>query len=61
MRGVVEGVVPPHPRGTRGFGYDPVMQPVEGDGRTFAEMTDDEKHVLSHRGRAFRSLVPLLR
>ena len=61
VRGVVEGVVPPDPRGTGGFGYDPVMQPTEGDGRTFAEMTDDEKHALSHRGRAFRALLPLLR
>ena len=57
VRGVVEGVVPDAPRGTGGFGYDPVMQPVEGDGRTFAEMSDDEKHALSHRGRAFRALA----
>ena len=60
VRGTVEGVVPPAPRGTGGFGYDPVMQPVEGDGRTFAEMSDAEKHSLSHRGRAFRTLAPLL-
>ena len=60
VRGTVEGVVPPAPRGTGGFGYDPVMQPVEGDGRTFAEMSDAEKHALSHRGRAFRTLAPLL-
>jgi XTP/dITP diphosphohydrolase len=33
------------------------MQPSEGDGRTFAEMSDDEKHALSHRGRAFRALA----
>ena len=51
---------PTRPRGTGGFGYDPVMVPVEGDGRTFAEMTDAEKHALSHRARAFRSLLPLL-
>lgn len=57
VRGVVEGVVPEAPRGTGGFGYDPVMQPVEGDGRTFAEMSDDEKHALSHRGRALRALA----
>ena len=60
VRGTVEGVVPPAPRGTGGFGYDPVMQPVEGDGRTFAEMSDAEKHALSHRGRAFRTLASLL-
>ena len=60
VRGTVEGAVPDAPRGTGGFGYDPVMVPVEGDGRTFAEMTDAEKHALSHRGRAFRSLLPHL-
>jgi XTP/dITP diphosphohydrolase len=57
VRGVVEGHVAPEPRGTGGFGYDPIMVPTEGDGRTFAEMTDAEKHVLSHRGRAFRQLA----
>jgi XTP/dITP diphosphohydrolase len=60
VRGTVAGVVPRAPRGTGGFGYDPVMVPVEGDGRTFAEMTDAEKHALSHRGRAFRALAPRL-
>jgi XTP/dITP diphosphohydrolase len=60
VRGTVEGVVPDAPRGTGGFGYDPIMVPVEGDGRTFAEMSEAEKHALSHRGRAFRALAPLL-
>ena len=60
VRGVVEGVVAAAPQGTGGFGYDPIMVPTEGDGRTFAEMTDAEKHTLSHRGRAFRSLAPHL-
>ena len=44
-------------RGDGGFGYDPVFVPVEGDGRTFAEMTAVEKHRVSHRGRAFRTLA----
>jgi XTP/dITP diphosphohydrolase len=57
VRGVVEGRVAGAPRGTGGFGYDPIMVPTEGDGRTFAEMSDAEKHALSHRGRAFRRLV----
>lgn len=57
VRGVVDGHIAPEPRGTGGFGYDPIMIPVEGDGRTFAEMTAAEKHVLSHRGRAFRDLA----
>ena len=60
VRGVVEGRVAEAPRGTGGFGYDPIMVPSEGDGRTFAEMSDAEKHVLSHRGRAFRRLAPHL-
>ena len=42
---------------TAGFGYDPVFVPDEGDGRTFAEMAAGEKHALSHRGRAFRTLA----
>ena len=58
--GVVEGRVAEAPRGTGGFGYDPIMVPVEGDGRTFAEMSEAEKHALSHRGRAFRRLAPHL-
>lgn len=57
VRGTVEGTVPQAPRGTGGFGYDPIMVPDEGDGRTFAEMSDAEKHALSHRGRAFRTLA----
>ena len=59
-RGVVEGHVAAAARGASGFGYDPVFVPVEGDGRTFGEMTADEKHAISHRARAFRELVPLL-
>jgi len=57
VRGVVEGHVADAPRGEGGFGYDPIFVPEEGDGRTFAEMTADEKHAMSHRGRAFRALV----
>jgi XTP/dITP diphosphohydrolase len=57
VRGVVEGVVADAPRGDGGFGYDPIVVPVEGDGRTFAEMTPDEKHTISHRARAFRELA----
>jgi XTP/dITP diphosphohydrolase len=60
VRGVVEGVVTDSPRGSGGFGYDPIVAPADGDGRTFAEMTPDEKHAISHRARAFRALVPLL-
>lgn len=58
--GSVDGVIADRPRGHGGFGYDPVFVPDGGDGRTFAEMTPAEKHVLSHRGRALRRLATLL-
>jgi XTP/dITP diphosphohydrolase len=57
VRGEVEGLIVDAPRGTNGFGYDSIFEPLEGDGRTFAEMSADEKHALSHRGRALRALV----
>jgi len=55
--GTVQGVITAEPRGDGGFGYDPVFVPGEGDGRTFAELAAEEKHSLSHRGRAFRALA----
>lgn len=58
--GAVEGHIVDEPRGTAGFGYDPVFVPEGGDGRTFAEMTAEEKHALSHRGLAFRALAEAL-
>jgi len=60
VRGTVEGHVAGAPRGNGGFGYDPIFVPEEADGRTFAEMSAEDKHVLSHRGRAFRALLPHL-
>jgi XTP/dITP diphosphohydrolase len=60
VEGSVEGVISTTARGTNGFGYDPVFAPTEGDGRTFAEMTAEEKHAISHRGRAFRGLAERL-
>lgn len=60
VRGEVEGVVVEAPRGHGGFGYDPIVAPVEGDGRTFGEMTAAEKHAISHRARAFTALRPTL-
>ena len=64
FRGEVEGKVAWPPRGTRGFGYDPVFQP-EGYDTTFGEMSSEEKHgwnigkpqALSHRARAFKLFV----
>jgi XTP/dITP diphosphohydrolase len=58
--GAVEGTIATAPRGTEGFGYDPLFVPDEGNGRTFAEMSSDEKHAFSHRGRAFRALAARL-
>jgi XTP/dITP diphosphohydrolase len=58
--GWVDGTIAVVGAGEHGFGYDPVFVPAEGDGRTFAQMTPAEKHALSHRGRAFRSLAEQL-
>jgi len=61
--GVVEGTIAQEPMGSGGFGYDPVFVPVEGDGRSFAELAEESgwaKHRLSHRGRAFGQLAALL-
>ena len=59
-RGECRGRISQTQRGGRGFGYDPVFIPDEGDGRTFAEMSVEDKHAVSHRGRAFRTLLGLL-
>lgn len=58
--GSVRGSIATEPRGTNGFGYDPVFIPLEGDGRTFGEMSSAEKLAISHRGRAFRALAEVL-
>ena len=59
VEGVVEGHIAAEPAGDGGFGYDPVFVPDEADGRTFAQM-GDEKHAISHRGRALRALAAAL-
>jgi XTP/dITP diphosphohydrolase len=59
--GVVEGVISDEPRGSEGFGYDPVFAPAGGGGRTFAELPPERKHAISHRGRALRALAARLR
>jgi XTP/dITP diphosphohydrolase len=56
--GRVEGLLVDPPRGSGGFGYDPMFVP-EGEGRTFGEMTPADKHELSHRARALRRLVAM--
>ncbi|MDV6264674.1 RdgB/HAM1 family non-canonical purine NTP pyrophosphatase [Rhodococcoides yunnanense] len=59
VRGEWRGVVGREPMGENGFGYDPIFVP-EGDGRSAAQLSPDEKDAASHRGRALRKLVPAL-
>jgi XTP/dITP diphosphohydrolase len=54
--GVCEGILVAEPRGTGGFGYDPAFVP-EGETRTMAELSDEEKDRISHRGKALRTLA----
>ncbi|KRV47738.1 dITP/XTP pyrophosphatase [Wenjunlia vitaminophila] len=58
--GVLEGTLTHKPVGTGGFGYDPILRP-SGHDRTCAELTPEEKNAISHRGRAFRALAPVIR
>ncbi len=57
--GAVEGLILDSPRGTGGFGYDPLFYLPELD-RTMAELDLETKHTLSHRGRAIAAMLPLL-
>jgi XTP/dITP diphosphohydrolase len=59
VRGTVTGTLLRSPRGSNGFGYDPIFVP-DGETRTTAEMTAAEKDAISHRGKAFRALAPLI-
>lgn len=56
--GTVEGRLTREQRGDNGFGYDPIFELP--DGRTFAQYTREEKNAVSHRGQAFRALVPTI-
>lgn len=58
--GYVEGKIGKEPEGSLGFGYDPVFYP-EGQSRTFAEMSSDDKDALSHRGKALREFLNYLK
>jgi XTP/dITP diphosphohydrolase len=58
--GRVDGSIATGPRGTNGFGYDPLFLPAETPGRTLAELPSPEKNRLSHRGRALDGLRPTL-
>ncbi|WUI01043.1 RdgB/HAM1 family non-canonical purine NTP pyrophosphatase [Spirillospora sp. NBC_00431] len=59
VEGRLRGTVIREPRGTGGFGYDPIFVP-DGETRTTAEMPPEEKDAISHRGRAFRALAALI-
>lgn len=64
VRGELEGVLTTTPRGSNGFGYDPIFVPREqgiGPARTTAELSPEEKDVISHRGKAFRALRPAVK
>jgi XTP/dITP diphosphohydrolase len=59
VEGRLRGTLRHTPAGSGGFGYDPILQP-DGEERTCAELTAEEKNAISHRGQAFRALTPLL-
>lgn len=59
VRDTLEGLILKRPRGANGFGYDPLFL-VEHSGRTTAELSADEKHAISHRGKALRRLKALI-
>ena len=59
VEGRIDGVIIREARGTNGFGYDPIFRP-NGYDVTTAEMSPDDKDAISHRGRAFRELAPML-
>lgn len=60
FEGIVNGVIRLERAGTNGFGYDPIFEP-ENCGRTFGEMTLEEKNQLSHRTRAFTKMITFLK
>ena len=59
-RGECEGEILSAPRGSNGFGYDPVFHPLCSE-KGMAELTPEEKNAISHRGNALRAFIPLLR
>jgi XTP/dITP diphosphohydrolase len=63
VRGTCRGRIATAPRGSGGFGYDPIFQPVSEPpgGRTLGLWTPEEKHRISHRGAAARRMTPILR
>lgn len=60
FEGIVEGTIRTEKSGDGGFGYDPIFEP-ENCGRTFGEMSMDEKNTYSHRARAFEKMIAFLK
>ncbi|NBU38611.1 MAG: non-canonical purine NTP pyrophosphatase, partial [Actinobacteria bacterium] len=60
VTGECAGTIAESERGANGFGYDSLFIPKDGDGRTFAEMTPDEKDAISHRARAMAQIPGLI-
>lgn len=60
VEGIVEGEILTEQQGESGFGYDPIFRPIESD-LTFAQMSADEKNLISHRGRATAKLLKILK
>jgi len=57
FKGMVEGKITYKERGKQGFGFDPIFEPLGGNGKTFAEMTTLEKNKYSHRAQALRKFA----
>ena len=60
FEGIVSGTIAQGKAGKGGFGYDPIFIPDGFGGRTMAEISEDEKHAISHRGRALRAMAEFL-
>jgi XTP/dITP diphosphohydrolase len=60
FEGIVKGSIISEKRGADGFGYDPIFVP-EGQNKTFAELSMDEKNTMSHRARAFEKMIHFLK
>jgi len=59
MEGTVEGIIVDEPAGENGFGYDPIFF-IPALGKTIAQLPDEQKNAISHRGNAIRQFIPLL-
>jgi XTP/dITP diphosphohydrolase len=61
VRGELQGKIRRSPAGKNGFGYDPIFEPISGDGRTLAELDPSEKDAISHRSLALAQITPLIK